>query len=47
MLDYSRPDNLEDVLLTLTEQPCILLAGGTDTSRGAQLAHSVLSLIHI
>ena len=30
MLEYLRPDNLEDALLTLTEQPCTLLAGGTD-----------------
>ena len=30
MLDYSRSDNLEDALLTLFEQPCILLAGGAD-----------------
>ena len=30
MLDYSRPDNLEDALLTLSEQPYTLLAGGTD-----------------
>jgi len=30
MLEYLRPDNLEDALLTLTEQPYTLLAGETD-----------------
>ena len=30
MLEYLRPDNLENALLTLTEQPCTLLAGGAD-----------------
>ena len=30
MLDYSRPDNLEDALLTLSWLPCTLLVGGTD-----------------
>ena len=30
MLDYFRPDNLEEALQFLNEQPRILLAGGTD-----------------
>ena len=30
MLENLRPDDLEDALLTLTEQPCTLLVGVTD-----------------
>ena len=47
MLDYSRPDNLEDALLTLSEQPCTLLAGGTDfypARVGKKITENVLDL---
>ena len=47
MLDYSRPDNLEDALLTLSEQPCTLLAGGTDfypARVGEKITENVLDL---
>ena len=47
MLEYLRPDNLEDALLTLTEQPCTLLAGGTDFSParvGKKITDTVLDL---
>ena len=47
MLEYLRPDNLEDALLTLTEQPCTLLAGGTDfypARVGKKITENVLDL---
>jgi len=47
MLEYLRPDNLEDALLTLTEQTCTLLAGGTDfypARVGKKITENVLDL---
>ena len=47
MLEYLRPDNLEDALLKLTEQPCTLLAGGTDfypARVGKKITENVLDL---
>jgi len=47
MLNYLRPDNLEDALLMLTEQSCTMLAGGTDfypARVGKKISENVLDL---
>ena len=47
MLNYFRPDNLDEALLMLTEHSCTMLAGGTDfypARVGKKISENVLDL---